>query len=131
MAASSFSFTKIVVADLAASERFYSKTLGLSRVTYIEWGEGPALLQEVVLTVPTAETAGAHLNLIRYPNKPMPEPSETVIGFMVGDVDATVAAFRDAGGQITVPPVELPDHRVKLAYATDLDGHIIEILETL
>lgn len=71
--------------------------------------EGPGLLQEEVLAVPHGRSAGAHLNLIGYPNKPMPAPGETVIGFMVDDVEATVGAFRNAGGQITVPPVELPD----------------------
>lgn len=131
MTALSFVFTKIVVANLNAAEQFYSRTLGLSRVTYIEFGEGVGQLQEVILAVPNGDPGGAQLNLIRYPNKPMPAPGETVIGFMVDDVDATVAAMNDAGACITVPVVELPDHRLKLAYVTDLDGHIIEVIQTL
>ena len=131
MTALSFAFTKIVVADLNAAEQFYTRTLGLSRVTYIEFGEGLGQLQEVILTVPNGAAGAAQLNLIRYPNKPIPAPGETVIGFMVNDVDATVAAMTDAGARVTVPVVEMTDHRLKLAYVTDLDGHIIEIIQTL
>ncbi|WP_097093766.1 VOC family protein [Novosphingobium sp. Chol11] len=131
MTAQSFAFTKLVVADLAAAERFYIQTLGLSRLTYIEWGEGPGQLEEVVLVVPNGGPGSPQLNLIRYPNKPMPAPGETVIGFMVSDVEAIVAAFIEAGGRITVPVVEMSEHRLKLAYATDLDGHIIEVLQAL
>lgn len=131
MTALSFAFTKMVVANLEAAEQFYCQTLGLSRVTYIEFGEGLGQLQEVILTVPNAATGAAQLNLIRYPNKPIPAPGETVIGFMVSDVDATVAAMAEAGARITVPVVEMADHHLKLAYLTDLDGHIIEIIQTL
>ena len=131
MTAQSFAFTKIVVADLDAAEHFYAQTLGLSRVTYIEFGEGPGQLQEVILAVPDGGPGSPQLNLIRYPNRPMSAPGETVIGFMVDDVEATVTAFSAAGGCITVPVVEMPDHRIKLAYASDLDGHIIEVIQAL
>ncbi len=131
MATLSFAFTKIVVADLDASEQFYSRTLGLERLAYIEFGEGPGQLQEVILAVPGGASGGAQLNLVRYPNKPMSAPSETVIGFMVDDVDETVAKMSDAGARITVPVLEMPDHRLKLAYVTDIDGHIIELIQTL
>lgn len=127
MATLSFAFTKIVVADLDTSEQFYSRTLGLERLAYIEFGEGPGQLQEVILAVP----GGAQLNLVRYPNKPMLAPGETVIGFMVDDVDETVATMGDAGARITVPVLEMPDHRLKLAYVADIDGHIIELIQTL
>lgn len=130
MTALSFAFTKIIVADLDASEQFYSQTLGLSRVTYIEFGEGVGHLQEVVLAMPNGSADAAQLNLIHFPNKPMPAPGATVIGFMVADVDATVAAMTGAGGSVTVPALEMAEHRLKLAYVTDIDGHIIEILQT-
>lgn len=131
MPALSFAFTKIIVADLDASEQFYIQALGLSRVTYIEFGEGIGRLQEVVLAVPNDTSGGAHLQLIHYPNKPVPAPGETVIGFMVDNVDATVAAMTGAGARVTVPVMDMPDHRLKLAYVTDLDGHIIELLQAL
>ena len=131
MTALSFAFTKIVVADLDASERFYIEALGLARVTYVEFGEGVGRLQEVILAVPNDLTGGANLQLIHFPNKPPAAPGETVLGFMVDDVDATVAALIEAGARITVPALEMSEHRLKLAYAADLDGHIIEILQTL
>lgn len=131
MTALSFAFTKIVVTDLDASEQFHIQTLGLSRVNYIEFGEGAAQLQEVILAVPDGGSGGAHLSLIRLPNRPVSRPGETVIGFMVDDVGATVAAMADAGARITVPVMEMADHQLKLAYLTDLDGHIIDLLQSM
>lgn len=131
MTALSFSFTKLVVSDLHASEQFYIRTLDLSRVTYVEFGEGWEQLQEIILAVPNGAPGSPQLILIHYPNRPMPVPGETVIGFAVDDVEATVAALSEAGGRITVPVVEMTEHRLKLAYATDLDGHIIEVIQAL
>jgi lactoylglutathione lyase len=130
MSALSFAFTKIVVTDLDASEQFYSQALGLSRVTCIEFGEGPEELQEVVLAVPNGASGSAQLALIRYPNKPVHAPGETVIGFMVDDVDETAAGMINAGARITVPVQEMPDHRLKLAILVTPDGHTIEIIQT-
>jgi lactoylglutathione lyase len=130
MTALSFAFTKIVVADLDASEAFYTRALGLSRVTYIEFGEGAGQLQEVVLVAPNGAPGGAQLSLVRYPNQPVLAPGETVIGFMVDDVEATAAAMVEAGARITVPVQEVPEHRLKLAFAVDPDGHTIEIIQT-
>ena len=78
-------------------------------MTYIEFGEGAGQLQEVILAVPDGGSGGAHLNLIRFPNRPVSRPGETVIGFMVDDVGATVAAMADAGARITVPVMEMAD----------------------
>lgn len=129
MSALSFAFTKIVVADLEASERFYEKALGLSRVAYIEFGEGYDQLQEVVLAVPGSATGGANLQLIHYPARPKPAPSEAVIGFTVADAEKSVAAMTAAGGRVTVPVTAIADHNVTCAYVADLDGHLIEIIQ--
>jgi len=129
MSALSFAFTKIVVADLAASERFYEQALGLSRVAYIEFGEGFDQLQEVVPAVPGSAPGGANLQLIHYPGRPKAAPSEAVIGFTVGDADKSVAAMAAAGGRVTVPVTTIADHGVSCAYVADLDGHLIEIIQ--
>jgi catechol 2,3-dioxygenase-like lactoylglutathione lyase family enzyme len=131
MPALSFAFTKIVVGDLDAAERYYGATLGLTRVAYIEFGEGTNALQEVILAVPDSPTNWARLNLIHFPNRPVPAPGETVIGFMVDDVEKTAVAMTQAGGRITVPVRELTDYRMKLAYVADPEGQIVEILQTL
>lgn len=131
MTAQSFAFTKIVVGDLDAAEGFYSRTLGLARVAYIEFGEGAGALREVIMSVPGGSADRAQLNLIHYPNRPAPSPSQTVIGFMVKDVEETAATMTQAGGRITVPVRALPDHGVKLAYIAGPEDQTIEILQTL
>lgn len=118
------------MADLEKSERFYTETLGLSRVTYIEFGEGPGALEKVILAVPEQAAGMAQLNLIRYPNLPVPTPGEAVFGFMVDNIEATMSAVVAAGSQIAVPLQEIPDHRLKLSFITDPEGHMIEILHS-
>ena len=125
-----FAFTKMVVADLAAAERFYTTTLGLTRVANVESGEGIHALQEVILSVPGATGDAAQLALIHYPNRPMPSLGEAEFGFAVTDIEATIAAMTAAGGQIVVPLLDLPEHRLRLAFITDPQGHLIELLET-
>lgn len=129
MTASSFAFAKIVVSDLDASEQFYSQALGLARVTYIEFGEEEGRLQEVVLGLPNAMPGAANLQLIHFPNRPLPAPGATVLGFMVDDLDATITKLTDKGARITVPVLEMPEHHLRLAYVADLDGHIIELIQ--
>lgn len=129
MSALSFAFTKVVVADLEASERFYEKALGLSRVAYIEFGEGFDQLQEVVLAVPGSAPGGANLQLIHYPGRPKPTHSDTVIGFTVADAQKTLAAMTAAGGRVTVPVTSIAEHGVICAFVADPDGHVIEILQ--
>jgi len=129
MSALSFAFTKIVVADLTASERFYEEALGLFRVAYIEFGEGANRLQEVVLALPEAAPGAANLQLIHYPGRPKPASSETVIGFTVADAEASVATMTAAGGRVTVPVTTIDGHGVTCAYVADLDGHLIEIIQ--
>ena len=76
MTALSFSFTKLVVSDLHASEQFYIRTLGLSRVTYVEFGEGWEQLQEIILAVPNGAPGSPQLILIHTPNRPMQVPGD-------------------------------------------------------
>ncbi|HEY4547202.1 MAG TPA: VOC family protein [Pedomonas sp.] len=131
MAALSFALAKIIVGDLDAVEKFYTSTLGLTRAAYIEFGEGPGQLQEVILAVPGGGPTDVKLHLVRYPNNPAPVPGEAIVGFMVDDVEATAAAMIAAGGRIVAPVQEIPEHRLKLAFVADVEGHTVEILQAL
>jgi predicted enzyme related to lactoylglutathione lyase len=131
MAILNLALTKIVVADVEAQERFYTQALGLTRTAYIEQGEGEAHIREAILGVAGAQLGMAQLSLVQYVGRAAPPPGEAIIAFMSNDLEATIAAMVEAGGQIVVPVQEVPEHGLKLAFVIDPEGHTVEILQTL
>lgn len=124
-----FAFTKIIVADIAAMERFYVEGLGLGVVTRISVDEGDWALEEVVLSV--GPNPGTQLNLVQYRDRPCPAPGEAVVGLSVRDIGAVIEAVSVAGGAIVVPVQVLPDYALRLAYVSDPEGHLIELIEPM
>lgn len=123
-----YAFTKIIVADLAAMERFYCEALGLSVRTRIAVDKPGYTLRETVLVVGESSTL---LNLVQYLDRPCPAPGEAVVGLSVDDINAVIAAATGAGGSLVTPPVEIPDHQLKVAYIADPEGHLLELLQPL
>lgn len=122
-----FGFTKLIVADLALLERFYVNALGLNVVTRISVDEPDWALDEIVLGI--ADVKGCQLNLVQYRKRERPPPGEAVIGFYVKDIEAVCAAAVRGGGAISVPIQHLADHNLFVAYISDPEGHLIEVLE--
>jgi len=125
-----FAFTKLVVGDLAGLEKFYCTALGMKVTARIDVNEGSWNLEETILSVADNDD-GPHLNLIHYREKPVPPMGETVIGLKVSDLDAVIADVVAAGGVVAVPPVRIPDHNLRLAYISDPEGHLVELLQYL
>lgn len=128
---SKFAFTKIVVADLAAMERFYVDALGLTVTARIDVNEGDWNLAEAILSVAGAGTDATLLNLIHYRDRPAPAPGEAVIGFSVDDLESVIDTALRAGGTLVTAPVAVPEHQLRLAYVGDPEGHLIELLQAL
>ena len=123
-----YAFTKIIVADLAAMERFYVEVLGLSVRTRIAVDKPGYAIRETVLVIGESETL---LNLVQYLDRPCPLPGEAVVGLTVDDMDAVIAAATNASGSVITPPVDIPDHQLKVAYIADPEGHLLELLQPL
>ena len=47
---------------------------------------------------------------------------------MVEDVEASLAAIEQAGGTVTAPKMDIPEHKLHMGYATDPEGHVIELM---
>lgn len=123
-----YAFTKIIVADLAAMERFYCDGLGLRVQTRIAVDKPGYALRETVLVV---GESGTLLNLVQYLDRPCPTPGEAVVGLSIDDMNAVIAAATEAGGSVVTPPVDIPDHQLKVAYIADPEGHLLELLQPL
>jgi predicted enzyme related to lactoylglutathione lyase len=123
-----YAFTKIIVADLAAMERFYCDTLGLRVQARIAVDKPGYVIRETVLVV---GESGTLLNLVQHLDRPCPAPGEAVVGLSVDDMDAVIDAATGAGGSVVTPPVDVPDHKLKIAYIADPEGHMLELLQPL
>jgi lactoylglutathione lyase len=123
-------FTKLVVGDLEAAERFYL-AVGLQVVSRNLGGEAEVRQQQCWLS--ESGDASTHvLILSRFLELPQPSrtvyPGEAWLVFTVSDVDATIAAVESAGGGVVRPGQDRPEHGVRAAVVSDPEGHLIELV---
>jgi len=130
MKALAFSFMKLVVADLAAAERFYGDVFGLVVSHRHSSDEHEYGQEESMLSIP-GQHGGVPLILTRYFRRRPPAAGAAWTGFTVPDLDATVAAIEAAGGTIEVPIHTSSSHPVRAVVASDPDGHMIEVIQML
>jgi len=130
MTALAFSFTKLVVSDLDASERFYRDVFGMKSIHRVVSEEHTYGLEEVVMSISGAK--GEHeLIITHYLNRPCPLPGAAWTGFAVADIAATLDDVEKAGGKVEVGVHENAEHGVLAAIAADPDGHLIEVIQVL
>ena len=125
-----FHATKLVVADLAASERFYL-ALGLKLASRNQGGEADVRQDQSWLSI-TGDMTSHVLILSRFVELPSPAraayPGEVWTCFQVSDVDATVDAAISAGGACLRAGEDRPEHGVRAAVIRDNEGHHIELV---
>jgi len=123
-------FTKLVVRDVRAAERFYC-ALGLSVVSRNIGGEGEFRQEQCWLSA-TGDAQSHTLILSRFPEVPPPPapryPGEAWLVFTVSDVDATVRCTETAGGSTLRSGEDHPEHNVRAAVVCDPEGHVIEVV---
>jgi catechol 2,3-dioxygenase-like lactoylglutathione lyase family enzyme len=125
-----FSFMKLVVADLAAAERFYCEVFGLAAGRRHRSDEH-AFGQEESMLFARERPGAVPLILTRYLRQPMPGAGAAWTGFTVDDLEATVAAIERAGGRIEVPIHRSSSHPVRAVVARDPEGHMIEVVQMI
>lgn len=126
MAVTAFAYAKVVVKDADALKSFYTEALGLTAAMRVEEGEGDQAFVEHFFVVGAGPAP--QIVLISYKHRPAPPAGEVVLAVSVDDVDATLAAIEKAGGRITVPAFDIPEHNMRMAYAVDPEGHTLELL---
>ncbi|MBR0580401.1 VOC family protein [Bacillus sp. FSL W7-1034] len=120
-------YTILYVNDVEASIQFYHHILGfpikLRVESYVEFDTG-----EVTLSINSRQDVKESLGL------PVPEAvssSQTFeIGFVVDDVNETIASLKEKG----VPVIKEPDKKPwgqTVSYVSDPDGHFIEICDAV
>jgi predicted enzyme related to lactoylglutathione lyase len=126
---SHFVFTKLVVGDLDRCAKFYEAVCGLKPQARIDAVVDGREITEIVYE-PTAK-GGANFVLFAYHDTPRPVTDETIIGFTTDDIEGFAARIRQHGGSVYQGPDDRPEHGLKVAFARDIEGHVIELIQPL
>ena len=52
-----------------------------------------------------------------------------ILGFTTSDIEAFVLRVKAAGGRVTDPIRAMPEHRLRVAFVQDVEGHRIEVVQ--
>jgi predicted enzyme related to lactoylglutathione lyase len=126
-----FAFTKLVVHDLDEMAGFYRDAYGLHSVRRVR-GEkiGREAIDEIMLSADPKASYGS-LVLLRYLGRPPAPNGEVILGFTTGDLPALLERICAAGGAAHTPIQELPELKLRVAFATDPEGHLAELVQML
>ena len=122
-------FTKLVVADLAAMHDFYSTVFGLEETNRVDAAVGDRAISEIMYQ-PTS-SGGGSLILLHFEDRETPTNEESILGFVSDDVDALMALVVEHGGSIVDPVHEMAEHGIRVGFASDPEGHLLELVEIL
>lgn len=125
----SFNFSKLVVGDLDRSAEFYARVFQLREQARVEDAITGRTIREVMYE-PTQE-GGATFVLLAFDDAPEPAGGEAIIGFTVGDLDAVLSEVEAAGGALAEGVRDMPHLGIRVAFAKDPEGHLIEIVQFL
>jgi predicted enzyme related to lactoylglutathione lyase len=121
---------KLVVADLAAAERFYA-AMGLQVVSRNTGGEDEVRQAQCWMSE-TGDMRSFMVILTQFLEIPPPPPpiypGQVWMVFTVPDVDAMVTRIVQAGGAVLRAGQDRPEHKVRAAVAADPEGHPIELV---
>jgi predicted enzyme related to lactoylglutathione lyase len=124
-------FTKLVVRDLERMADFYREAYGLHPVQRVR-GEriGCEEIDEIMLSADPAALFGSLVLLAYVARGPSPT-GEVILGFTTDDLPALLERVCAAGGAVLAPIQEMPERKLRVAFATDPEGHLAEIVQLL
>jgi predicted enzyme related to lactoylglutathione lyase len=127
-APAAFSFTKLVVHDVEQMAAFYTEVYGLHAVKRVQERIGAEPIDEIMLS-PDPNAPFGSLVLLRFSERAAPPTGELILGFTTGDLPALLERVEKAGGAIHAPLKEMPELGIRVAFATDPEGHLAELVE--
>lgn len=124
-----FGHIKITVDDLERCAGFYTEVCGL-----VEFGRSQATMNgrdaTEIMFAPTGD-GGPMLVLVKWHEVPAAPNNDVLLGFTTPDLEAFCARVTAAGGRVTQEITSVPEHGVKAAFVTDIEGNVLEALQLL
>jgi lactoylglutathione lyase len=126
----SYAFTKLVVDDLERMAAFYSQVYGLREIARVQARIAGAAIDEIMLSA-GAELSPGSLVLLKFVDAPPPRNGEVILGFTTDDLPGLLERVRGAGGRVHDAIREMPEMKIQVAFATDPEGHLAELVQVL
>jgi predicted enzyme related to lactoylglutathione lyase len=125
------SFTKLIVHDLEPMAGFYREVYGLHAVNRVRGVSiGSEAIDEIMLASDPSARYGS-LVLLKYLGRGPSPAGEVILGFTTGDLPGLLERVEKAGGRITAPIKAMPELGIRVAFATDPEGHLAELVEII
>jgi lactoylglutathione lyase len=128
---SHFGFTKLIVHDLEKMAGFYGEVYGLHAVNRVR-GEsiGGEEIDEIMMSPDPNASFGSFV-LLKYVGRAPSPNGEVILGFTTDDLPALLDRVGAAGGGVHAPIKEMPELKLRVAFATDPEGHLAELVQML
>jgi lactoylglutathione lyase len=127
--ATMFSFTKLLVDDLEKTASFYKSVCGLVETGRVDAVIGGRKISEILFAA--AYQGAPTFVLLKFLDAPKPTNDEVILGFITDDVVAFIERAVAAGGTVVDQPWDNVEHGVKVGFVTDVEGHLIEVVQIL
>jgi predicted enzyme related to lactoylglutathione lyase len=127
--AAHFGCTKLIVADLEKACTFYKLVFGLTEHNRVNATIEGRPISEIMFNA--TAPGGATFVLLAYTDTPRPAQSEAITLFITPDLSDLLQKVRAAGGRVVDDIRDMPEHGVKVAFARDIEGHLIEVVQLL
>lgn len=124
-----FSGTKLLVDDLDKTAAFYTAVCGLTEVGRVSSSITGRAIEEILFNF--RGEGPPNFVLLKFVGAPKPSNDETINVFVTEDLAAFVARATAHGGTLAQPVRAMPEHGVKVCFVTDVEGHLMEVVELL
>lgn len=122
-------FTKLLVNDLEAAATFYKNVAGLTETARVEAEIAGRKISEILFA--PAYQGAATFVLLKFLDAPKPTNDEVILGFVTPDVDDFIGRAVKAGGTLVEAAYDNIPHGVRVGFVTDVEGHLIEVVQML
>ena len=125
----SFGFSKLIVHELEKMAAFYRDAYGLHAVNRVRGHSiGGEEIDEIMVSADPNAAYGS-LVLLKYLGRGPSPSGELILGFTTDDLPGLLERVRAAGGGIHAPIQEIPEMKLRVAFATDPEGHLAELVQ--
>ena len=125
----SFTFSKLIVHDLEKMAAFYRDVYGLHAVQRVRGQSiGGEEIDEIMVSKDPNAQYGS-LVLLKYLGRGPAPNGELILGFTTDDLPGLLERVRAAGGGVHAPIKEIPGLKLRVAFATDPEGHLAELVQ--
>jgi uncharacterized glyoxalase superfamily protein PhnB len=127
-------FTKLIVDDEEKMAEYYSKVYGLQVVARVA-GDGDSAglgepFREVILGT-SSGMDGETLVMFKFTERHKARDQQVILGFVSDDIEALRDRIVANGGKLVGELKEMPEHGVRVLFATDPEGALTENVQLL